>query len=242
MMKPAPQKIEDSTIDSVYTELMAAQAASTQQPGSDLSDIEQHSATPQTELAQVQAQRPATLDNIGEPKKSEITQTDRRLISNILYLGSLILCLLIFSYSCIAGISLFARGPFSRDLPLDDLYNLEEEISKTIVATNQLENSEVQLNSLLNSINYSRKLLESNGASKCPSPIRSATFFVRADHTHYSSLNDSLRKLDDFLSTRSGHPRYKWRAKVFEQLTRTRQDILKVCNVRLYGEESTLNI
>lgn len=241
MMKPAPQKIEDSTIDSVYTELMAAQAASTQQPGSNLSDIEQHSATPQTELTQAQAQRPATLDNIGEPKKSEITQTEWRLISNILFVGSFIFCLLIFSYSCITGISLFARKPFSRDLPLDDIYNLEEEISKTIAATNNwLENSEVQLNSLLNSINYARKLLESSGASRGPSPIRSATFFVRADQTDYSSLNDSLRKLDDFLSTRPKYPRYKWRAKVFEQLTSTRQDILKVCNVRPYGEESNV--
>lgn len=243
MKQPAPLKIEDTTIDRVYAEAMTEKASSIQAPDPTSSPTEQKTGTPQAEFAEIQAPRSTALDPTEELKKNDLTKTEWTLIFNILVLGISTSSLFIFMYVIATGKYLLTSQPFSRNLPLDELYKLEDEISKIVAATNNwFETTEVHLNSLIDSINHARKLLESNGTSKNLQKIRSVTFFVRADKHDYSYLNEKLRVLDEFLTTRSRRPGYEWRAEIFNQLTATRQDILKICEVRSYGEDTDIKV
>lgn len=234
MLKQPESQKEGTTTDKVHSAISTLQ--SEPQPNANTSAPGQELVKPHNESAPAQARSPANLDENKEHQENNMIKTDWLLLYFLFFIVSTAF-LIISCYYMIIGRSLFARRPFNRDLPLDDLYNLETEISKMVAATNNWPGPmELRLNSLLNSINYARKFLESSGTSKNATTIHSATFFVPADRVDYECLNQALRKLDGTLSTRSNNSSYKGRANVFKGLTDARTNILKICNVRQYDE------
>lgn len=233
MLKQPESQKEGTTTDKVHSAISALQSEPIQQPNANTSAPGQELVEPHDQSAPAQARNPASL---FENKENNMIETEW-LVLYFLFFTVLTAYLIIACYHMIIGRSLFTRRPFNRDLPLDDLYKLETEISKMVAATNNWPGPmELRLNSLLNSINYARKFLESSGTSKNATTIQTATFFVRADKDNYEYLNQTLRKLDITLSMRSNNSSYKRRANAFKDLTDARKNILKICSVHQYDE------
>lgn len=236
IMNIAPQKIEDTFNEHVKAEALAAKADPRTRTDSILDFPEQQLPLPQTEAAKPQHQ-PASLDEFEKGTDSEKNSAEWWWIFINALIAICTLAALIHVY--------FSReqNKSNRFISLDDIYNLENEILITVATTNSShEPPTVQLNPLLNSINQARKHLESDEKCNFFSEIKSATFFVRAEPDNYLYLKNKLMLLDDFLSTRHEKKRSEWKIEAFKHLTATRQDILKICEVGFYDEDTGIKV
>lgn len=218
-----PPKIKDTTIDRIYIELLTAKASPATEPAADPTPTK-----PQPTSEHIEAVQTPVKSSVGEKTDSEIWE-----IISAFVAGAIFSSALFFLYLHTKTLR------SSRALPLKDLHLLEDEVSKTLAATNNFyDHPEVKLNSLLNSINQTLDLLEPGDASRDFTSIQPETFFIRANPDDYGYLNSNLRELYHFLSTRHKNQKTQWQNEAFQRLAEARQHIFEVCSIRPADEYS----
>lgn len=240
----ATQGIEDTTIDRLYTELVTAQATPITSSTSDWSTLGQQLTTAQVESAKMQYQLSEQLNHIADMAESRSNGATWWQVPFLLLAGAATFYIFMTWHTRTLTQTPVPDEPIYSPLPLDDMYHLEDLLSKVAAITNKYGSTfdypNIDLNELLQTLNRVRKLLESGLGAMDSSEAQSVRFILPDDSNYYFSLNYALQKLDEALSSRYELPRDKWRKNALKELAATRRVIVSFCNALPVGMDRNI--
>lgn len=236
-----PKGIKDTTIERLYTDLVTAQNTPTTETTPNWSVLGQQLVAAQTEIKKMQNQLSEQLNVISDNNISDGWRQNTTaifLFSSVAFYLFIIWC----HYNS-------TPTPFTNKLRksalLEDLYHLENELSKVSTAIgnkfSDLERPDIKMNDLLQAIDRVRKLLEYGRTPIDSSETLTATYIFQADSGESYYLSLSLRQLESFLSSRYELRPYAWRKVALKQLSTARGRILSYCSVHPSSLDSSIN-